>query len=187
VTCDAVRTLVESAGKRWALVISDDGQQTQFTTWGKTAADKIYASNLSEYVADELCPNQPGTVLESFHDKAEAARNKEELERLATENGRLRNLCRQLESACDERDEMAADLREIGKAIGCGHIEDGLAHCVRDVAAERDALRALAGRLRGALRLIHDIADERLRQGDEGDWHTVEAEARAADLLKETT
>jgi hypothetical protein len=55
-----------------------------------------------------------------------------EIERLNLEAGQLRSLCLQLEIARDERDAYRADLDEIGRLIGCGHLEDGLARCVRD-------------------------------------------------------
>jgi hypothetical protein len=85
-TCDAVRALVEGAGKRWAVVISDNGPTTQFTTWGKGARDKVYASDLSEHLSRQLCGDaEPLAVYESFHGKDEAARNKEWLERLRDE------------------------------------------------------------------------------------------------------
>ncbi len=55
-----------------------------------------------------------------------------EIERLNLEDGQLRNLCLQLEVARDERDAYRQDLEEIGQIISCGHVEDGLARCVRD-------------------------------------------------------
>ncbi len=55
-----------------------------------------------------------------------------EIERLNLESGQLRTLCLQLEVARDERDAYLRDLKEIGRLIGCGHVEDGLARCVRD-------------------------------------------------------
>ncbi len=55
-----------------------------------------------------------------------------EIERLSLESGQLRTLCLRLEVARDERDAYRQDLEDIGRMIGCGHVEDGLARCVRD-------------------------------------------------------
>lgn len=86
ITCDQVRALVEQAGKRWAVVIAGDGPTTQFITWGKSAEDKVYASDLSEYLAQELCGGDPPlAVYESFHEKTEAARTKARWEHLQGE------------------------------------------------------------------------------------------------------
>lgn len=60
---------------------------------------------------------------------------------LAADNARLRLLCQQLELARDERDSLLADHEEIGRVLGCNHIGDGLARCVRDLAAQLDELR----------------------------------------------
>ncbi len=61
-----------------------------------------------------------------------------EIERLSLESGQLRTLCLQLEVDRDERDAYRQDLEEIGRLIGCGHIEDGLARCVRDALAKAE-------------------------------------------------
>ncbi len=55
-----------------------------------------------------------------------------EIDQLNLENGQLRNLCLQLEVTHDERDAYRQDLEDIGRMVGCGHVEDGLARCVRD-------------------------------------------------------
>ncbi len=62
-----------------------------------------------------------------------------EIERLSLESGQLRTLCLQLEVARDERDAYRQDLEEIGQIISCGHVEDGLARCVRDVLAKAES------------------------------------------------
>lgn len=46
----------------------------------------------------------------------------------------------------DERDDCLRDLKEIGRMLGCDHVHDGLAPCVRDVLNERDELKAMTKR-----------------------------------------
>ena len=152
ITCDAVRALVESAGKRWAVVISGTPRDTQFTTWGQTAEDKLYASDLSSYLAQDLCPGAPETTYESFHDKATAARNKEELERLRaileapqtmlfadgrqpTENER------HLSNLLSWRQKEAAEAREAAAVLG-----EQLSVATARAQRFRDALLRLASR-----------------------------------------
>lgn len=106
ITCDDVRALVEGAGKIWAVVVSGTAEDTQFTTWGRTPEQKIYASELSAYIAEDLCGDAPTTVYESFHEKGEAARNKAEVER-------LRNVLREIEQVGHNPADLASDL--IGK------------------------------------------------------------------------
>jgi hypothetical protein len=117
-TCDRVRDLVEAAGKRWAVVIAgasddDGGTITQFTTWGLEPADKVFASDLSRYIADDLCPDQPSTVIEDF--SLDAAKNKAEVERLrAVIIGAIAWLERlPLGTVGDDMKQQAANLREV--------------------------------------------------------------------------
>lgn len=84
-----VRQLVEAGQKQWALVIAGTDETTQFLTWGKSAKDKVYVSDLSEYVSRQLCGDTPATVYESFHDKLEAAKTRADLEHLRTEVGNV--------------------------------------------------------------------------------------------------
>lgn len=84
VTCDAVRKICEADGKDYAVLISVDRKagSTLFTTWGRTAEDKVDASDLSDHLSQKLCPSPRGLgeVYESF--KLDAARNKAMVESL---------------------------------------------------------------------------------------------------------
>lgn len=61
-----------------------------------------------------------------------------ELEALRHENSLLRDLARTHEVDRDAKDYYERLLTEIGKAIGCGHLDDRLPSCVSDIARERD-------------------------------------------------
>lgn len=64
---------------------------------------------------------------------AEFARTLErEAAALRDENDRLIELVREADFVKDQRDAYLSDLEEIGKIIGCGHIAEGLARCVRE-------------------------------------------------------
>jgi hypothetical protein len=81
---------------------------------------------------------------------------------------RLRNLCLTLEVARDERDAYLRDLEQIGREIGCGHLEDGLSRCVADVVERVErleaALRAFLGRYQNKMvnaeLLFSDVAKQ---------------------------
>lgn len=78
-TVDHVRKLADATDKNWIIVISDNGDCTQFVTWGRSPENKVYASHLSEYVGDVICGG-PDVVYESF--KLDAAKNKARVEAL---------------------------------------------------------------------------------------------------------
>ncbi len=80
VTVNALRTLILPAGKDWGILIAGTPENTQFVTWGRTPENKVYASDLSEYIGKELCGDTPFLVQESF--KLDAAKNKARVEEL---------------------------------------------------------------------------------------------------------
>lgn len=54
----------------------------------------------------------------------------------------LRELARKHETDRDRADAYELDLTEIGKVLGCNHLDDGLERCVSDVVEQRDVLLA---------------------------------------------
>lgn len=103
------------------------------------------------------------------------------VESLGLENTRLRILCRELEIARDERDGYLRDLEDIGRTLGCNHIGDGLARCVRakqeDAHALRGAIIDHCHRLQSLVAYIND--------GDKDNAQRVLEEAMGA--LREAT
>lgn len=89
-TCEKVRQLADSAEKQWVIFIAGNPDKTtQFVTWGKTPEDKVYASDLAEYIGEDLC-GPPIEIHESF--KLDAARNKAKLEELNEREKQVRAL-----------------------------------------------------------------------------------------------
>ena len=67
-----------------------------------------------------------------------------EIASLKEENSRLRDLVRQHEIDRDAKEYYERLLAEIGKSIGCGHIDDRLPSCVGDVIRDgNDAISIL--------------------------------------------
>lgn len=80
VTVADARALCEKGGKGWAVLILGTAESSQFVTWGRSAEQKVYASGLSEHLAEHLRCGPVSEVYESY--KFDAARNKERVEQL---------------------------------------------------------------------------------------------------------
>ncbi len=96
VTCEQLRALIDVTPNRVALLIllrnveGNEHGEIQFVTYGKSAEDKSEAHNLKEWVQDEVFHGEvpEARIHESFI--LDAAKVKEENDRLKADNAALR-------------------------------------------------------------------------------------------------
>lgn len=62
----------------------------------------------------------------------------DEVDTLRSEQSLVRDIIRKYELDAERADRYEADLKEIGRMIGCDHIDEGLSRCVREVLNRKD-------------------------------------------------
>jgi hypothetical protein len=114
ITVDAAREIAERFGKRIVVIVGWDGGtgQTHITTYGERAADKPWAAQAGEVIAQALNVGPPKTTYEDWRmrDAAQAA----------YEIGELRKACKMADALVAElmpSDPHDPRLKEIQRAV----------------------------------------------------------------------